>query len=81
LDGEEALALRYKKGGLGYKEAKEGLIDALEAFIKPLRERRAMLANDLDTVFDILKEGGRRASLRAEKKMEKVREAVGVQIY
>jgi tryptophanyl-tRNA synthetase len=78
---KEALAARYTNGGLGYKEAKEALIEALEAFIKPMRERREMLANDLDTVFDILKEGGRRAALRAEKKMEKVREAVGVDIY
>jgi tryptophanyl-tRNA synthetase len=75
------LADKYRKGGLGYKEAKERLIGALEAFIKPMRERRAMLANDLDTVFDILKEGGKRASLRAEKKMIEVRKAIGVDIY
>jgi tryptophanyl-tRNA synthetase len=79
--GRTALALRYTNGGLGYKEAKEGLIEALEAFIKPLRERREMLAKDLDAVFDTLKEGGRRASLRAEKKLEKVREAIGVAVY
>jgi len=78
---KQALADRYKKGGMGYKEAKEGLINALEAFIKPLRERRAMLAGDLETVFDILKEGGQRASLRANKKMEMIRKAVGVEIY
>lgn len=75
------LADRYMKGGLGYKEAKESLIEALEAFIKPMRERREMLANDLETVFDILKEGGQRASMRAEKKMQLVRKAVGVDIY
>ena len=75
------LAAKYRKGGLGYKEAKEGLIEALEGFIKPLRERRAMLANDLETVFDILKEGGRRASSRAEKKMGEIRKAIGVDIY
>jgi tryptophanyl-tRNA synthetase len=83
LNTEERLALaeRYKKGGLGYKEAKEGLIDALEAFIKPMRERREHLAEDLETVMDILKEGGKRASLRAEKKLQAVRKAIGVEIY
>ena len=83
LNGTEkhALSERYTKGGMGYKEAKESLIAALEAFIKPLREKRAMLASDLDTVFDILKEGGKRASMRAEKKMEEVRKLVGVKIY
>jgi len=81
-DAEKAvLAEKYKKGGLGYKEAKEGLIEALTAFIKPLRERRALLANDLEHVFDILKEGGKRASMRAEKKMTEIRKAVGVEIY
>ena len=78
---KEALAARYKNGRLGYKEAKDGLIEALEAFIKPMRERRAMLANDLDTVFDILKAGGSRASSRAEKKMAEIRKEVGVDIY
>ncbi len=83
LNEEERAILgdKYRKGGMGYKEAKEGLIEALEAFIKPMRERREMLANDLETVFDILKEGGQRASLRAEKKMEEVRKEVGVDIY
>ena len=75
------LASRYMKGGLGYKEAKEGLIQALESFIKPMRERREHLAGDLETVFDILKEGGKRASMRAEKKMKEIRKAVGVEIY
>ncbi|MEI8123888.1 MAG: tryptophan--tRNA ligase [bacterium] len=78
---KEALALRYKNGGLGYKEAKEGLIASLEVFIKPIREKRAMLSGDLETVFDILKEGGKRAGMRAEKKMEEVRKAVGVSVY
>lgn len=75
------LADKYRKGGMGYKEAKEGLILALEAFIKPMRERRAMLAGDLDMVFDVLKEGGQRASSRAEKKLKEIRAAVGVDIY
>jgi tryptophanyl-tRNA synthetase len=77
----EALAARYMNGGLGYKEAKEALIEALEAFIKPMRERRAMLANDLETVYDILKTGGQRASLRAEKKLGEVRDIIGVKLY
>jgi tryptophanyl-tRNA synthetase len=77
----QVLADRYMKGGLGYKEAKEGLIEALEAFIKPMRERREHLAEDLETVMDILKEGGKRASLRAEKKLQAVRKAIGVEIY
>jgi hypothetical protein len=46
-----------------------------------MREKREMLAQDMEAVFDILKEGGKRASSRADKKMKEVREKVGVEIY
>ncbi len=72
---------KYKKGGMGYKEAKELLIKDLIAFIKPMREKREMLAKDINTVFEILKNGGKKASMNAEKKMKEVREKVGVEIY
>lgn len=72
---------KYKNGGMGYKEAKELLIKDLISFIKPIREKREMLAQDMDTVLEILKEGGKRASMNAEKKMKEVRERVGVEIY
>lgn len=83
LNGEalKTLENKYKNGGMGYKEAKELLIKDLIAFIKPMREKREMLAKDMDTVFDILKAGGKRASMNAEKKMKEVREKVGVEIY
>ena len=83
LEGKnlEDLRKKYEKGGMGYKEAKELLIKDLTAFITPLRERREMLAQDMETVFDILREGGKRASARAEKKMKEVREKVGLEIY
>jgi len=77
----KALREKYEKGGMGYKEAKELLIKDLISFIKPMRDKREMLSKDLETVFDILKDGGKRASIRAEKKMKEVREKVGVEIY
>ncbi|MBI4652981.1 tryptophan--tRNA ligase [Candidatus Kuenenbacteria bacterium] len=72
---------KYKKGGMGYKTAKEMLIKDLTAFIKPLREKRKMLAKDINTILEILKNGGKRASMNAEKKIKEVREKVGVKIY
>ena len=66
---------------MGYKEAKELLIKDLSAFIKPMREKREKLAKDLDAVFEILKNGAKKASANAEKKMKDVREKVGVEIY
>lgn len=72
---------RYEKGGLSHKESKEMLIKNIDAFIAPLREKRAKLADDTDYVLDVLKEGGKRAKQKAEKKMEQVREAIGVKLY
>ena len=83
LQGEELKKLKekYEKGGMGYKEAKELLIKDISDFIRPMREKREMLAQDMETVFDILKEGGKRAQAKAEKKMKEVREKVGLEIY
>jgi tryptophanyl-tRNA synthetase len=80
LEGQKLADLRvkYKKGGLGYKEAKELLISDLKAFIGPMRDRREALAKDLDSVLEILKKGGEKAHSRAETKMKEVREKVGV---
>ncbi len=72
---------RYEKGGISHKESKEILIKNIEAFIKPLREKREQLAHDTDYVLDVLKEGGKRAKQRAEKKMDEVRETIGVKLY
>ncbi len=80
-ENTKPLKERYEKGGMGYKEAKELLIKDLISFIKPMREKREMLAKDMDSVLDILKEGGKRASMNAEKKMKEIREKVGVEIY
>ncbi len=83
LEGEALAGLRskYEKGGMGYKEAKELLIRDISAFITPIREKREMFSKDMESVLDILKEGGERAKARVEKKMKEVREKVGVEIY
>jgi len=71
----------YEKNQKNYKAIKEALINDMKDFIKPLREKREQLAGDMDFVMDVLKEGGKRAKMKAEKKMEEVREVVGVKLY
>ncbi|MCX6703755.1 MAG: tryptophan--tRNA ligase [Candidatus Zambryskibacteria bacterium] len=78
---EEELAPLYEEHKGKYKALKEALIVDLKAFITPLREKRAQLASDTDYVLDVLKEGGQRAREKAMKKMDEVREAVGVKLY
>jgi len=78
---EEELASLYEEHKGKYKALKEALIVDLKAFVTPLREKRAQLASDTDYVLDILKEGGMRAREKSQKKMEEVRDAVGVRLY
>ena len=70
----------YEKGGLGYGESKKILLVHLEDFIAPLQEKRAQIYADKDYVFGVLEEGAQRARVTALKKMEEVREKVGLKI-
>jgi tryptophanyl-tRNA synthetase len=59
-----------------YKALKEALIEDLDAFIAPLRERRAGITDG--DVRDVLTEGGERARGIADAKMDDVRRKIGV---
>ena len=78
---KEALRNRFIQGGLGYKEAKDNLINDLNYFIKPFRERRAELADNKDEVIEIIKQGGIKAREKATTKMTEIRNKVGLNIY
>jgi tryptophanyl-tRNA synthetase len=82
LNGEklENLRERYVKGGLGYKESKDMLVEEIIDFIKPMREKREMYAKDLDKVREILVNGAEKAKIQVTKKMKIIRDNVGVNI-
>lgn len=73
-------AERYRAGGMGYGEVKKRLLELLDEFFGPLRERRRQLAKDTAYVEDVLRESGRKARLLAHETMELVREATGFPI-
>ena len=64
-----------------YKELKELLIEDLEKFIAPMRERRKEFAKDIPKALSILKAGGEKAKKVASAKMNEVREKTGVNVY
>ncbi|HET8574933.1 MAG TPA: tryptophan--tRNA ligase [Candidatus Paceibacterota bacterium] len=72
------LETRYREGGIGYKESKDILIADIKAFIAPLREKRAEIAQDKQAVLDMLEEGGARAREIVEEKMKLARKLVGL---
>lgn len=69
---------RYLKGGIGYKEAKEILIEDVKAHIAPLREKRKDIAENPDQVRRILEDGGKKAREIVTEKMKDVREKTGL---
>jgi len=76
----ELLPLYESKAGK-YKELKEILIEDIEKFTAPLREKRKELAKNIPKAFSILEAGGEKAKKIASRKMEEVREKIGVKIY
>jgi tryptophanyl-tRNA synthetase len=76
----EDIEKRYRDGGMGYKESKEILIENIKKFITPLRERRKELEKDREGIIKMLKENGEKMRERAEKKMQSVREKIGVNL-
>jgi tryptophanyl-tRNA synthetase len=73
-----ALAARYRAGGLGYGEAKKMLLEKINAYFSPFRERRKQLAAHPEQVEEILQRGAERARLEACRTMALVRQAVGM---
>lgn len=75
---QNEIAEKYRAGGYGYGHAKKELLGLVEDYFAEARNKRKELAEDLDTVRDILKEGGKKARKRAEQVMEPVREVTGL---
>ena len=78
LKSDAELEPLYEEHKGKYKALKDALVDDLESFIKPMREKRASLAEEPDTVIRVLKEGKAKASEKADKKMTDIRLKVGV---
>jgi tryptophanyl-tRNA synthetase len=76
----EDLEKSCKKGEIGCVPCKKRLTSTLIEFLTPYWERRRELERDPDYVWDVLKEGGRRARLKACQTMEEVRAAMGIEI-
>jgi tryptophanyl-tRNA synthetase len=78
---EDELKVIYKEKEGKYKELKELLVEDLEKFIAPLREKRKEFEKNIPEALAMLKTGGEKAKKIASKKMEEIREKIGVNIY
>jgi len=75
---KEALAARYRAGGLGYGDAKKLLIEKIETHFAAARQMRKRLAADPRVVEATLARGAERARAVALETMREVREATGL---
>ena len=75
---QEALAARYRAGGMGYGEAKKALAEKFEAHFAPMRAKREELAANPERVEAVLRDGAARARAVARGLIDQARRAVGL---
>jgi len=69
---------KYRAGGIGYGTAKKRLAELLIEYFKPYRQKRAELADNLDFVEQVLKNGAEKAGAVARQTLSRVRRTVGL---
>ena len=74
----DALTNRYKNGGEGYGHFKAYLKEVILEYFSSYREKREYYLNNPDLVDDILASGAKKANDLAVKKMDIIRNAVGI---
>ncbi len=77
-NGTRELEERYKRGGEGYGHFKLYLKELIWDYFEPARSKREYYLNHKDEVRDILKEGANKARNIAVKKIEIIKEKVGI---
>ena len=72
------LKAHYRKGGLGDVKIKLFLNDVLQEVLEPIRERRRKLEQNIDEIYKMLFENGKKARREAQKTIKKMKEAMGI---
>lgn len=67
-----------RAGGLGYSDLKKNLFESYWQYFEPARKKRAELANNLDYVHQVLKEGAERARKFARQVLQRARRNAGI---
>jgi tryptophanyl-tRNA synthetase len=75
------LKARYAAGSVGDVEVKRRLVEAIERFVAPIRERREELAAKPGLVDEILAAGAERVRREAQATLHEVREAMHLDYF
>jgi len=76
----EALASKLRAGGYGWGHAKQDLVQALDDTLSPMRERYHALRGNERELDAVLSRGADEARKIARATMERVRDAIGIEI-
>lgn len=71
----------YRRGGLGDSVVKKYLLEELQAFLDPIRERRKMLAKEPKEIMSVLQRGTGVAIQAAHQTLLDVRKAMGIDYF
>ncbi len=74
----EKLKEHYKRGGLGDSVVKKRLLEVLQNFLEPIREKRKHLEKELPYVHKVLQEGTKIAREVANLTLMEVKKAMGI---
>lgn len=77
----DELKAHYQRGGLGDVKVKRFLNAILEEELAPIRERRKELEKGIPEIYDILKEGSKRAREVAAKTLDDVKSAMKINYF
>ncbi len=77
----EELEKAYAKGGIGDGRIKKFLNDVLQEELKPIREKRKEFQKHIPEIIEILKEGTNKANNIANKTLEEVKKAMGINYF
>ena len=71
----------YRRGGLGDVKVKRFLNSILQAELEPIRKRRKEYEANIPYVFQILKEGSKKAADTAAKTLKDVKDAMKINYF
>lgn len=77
----DELKAHYQRGGLGDGTVKKFLNEILQNELRPIREKREILAQDIGEIFNILEKGTACAKEVANQTLQEVKTAMGINYF
>lgn len=77
-ENQEIICTECKQGARGCVQCKKELIEKMNEFLKPIREKRTYYEQNPELITNILQKGTKQAKEKAEQQMKKVKQAMKI---